>query len=44
MQDASILDSRPELAMMDVMVERLVRRVEAKDSPAWRQELETDSS
>jgi len=37
--DQELLDTRRELAMMDVLIERLTVRAERGDSPEWRAEL-----
>ena len=37
--DPELLDGRREIAMMDVVLGKLVQRVEQQDTPGWREEL-----
>ncbi len=39
LSDADLLDTRRELALMDVVTEQLVEQAEELDSPSWRAEL-----
>jgi hypothetical protein len=38
--DQALLDTKPDIAVMDVLIEKLLRRVEGGDCPEWRAELE----
>jgi hypothetical protein len=37
--DPDLLEGRREIAMMDVVLGKLVQRVEQQDTPSWREEL-----
>lgn len=39
LHDKELLDTRRELAMIDVLIEKLVRRAQQADTPSWREEL-----
>ncbi len=39
LSDQELLDSRRELALMDVGIEKLLERAEGLDAPAWREDL-----
>ena len=41
LRDERILDSKPDIAMMDVVISKLVQRVEQADCPGWRRQLES---
>lgn len=40
LSDKDLLDTRRELAMMDVLIERLAEKAEDLDCPSWRQDLQ----
>ena len=39
LHDKELLDTRRELAMMDTLIEKLVRRAQQADTPSWREDL-----
>lgn len=39
LQDKDLLDTRRDLALMDVTIEKLLARIEELDTPGWRAEL-----
>lgn len=39
LKDKDLLDTRHELALMDVTIQKLLARIEELDAPAWRTEL-----